>query len=163
MAHMPKRTLANHPPTQLTQQVHTDITHIHTRTHATTHTITHSLDDSLNHSLIHSFNILLIHSRTQSLSHSPRYYFWLPFVLYCIQVFIQCPSAALGQQGRFWFDELQEKRQVLRSDKDVERLDDNKEAPSPAALDITPLEWSFSAGLKPAPYISYSPNPKHRL
>ena len=29
---------------------------------------------------------------------------------------------------RFWFDLLQEKIQVLRSDKEAERLDDKKEA-----------------------------------
>jgi len=34
----------------------------------------------------------------------------------------------MGKQRRFWFDLLQEKRQILRSDKDVERLDDNREA-----------------------------------
>src|SRR6218665_1605174 len=33
----------------------------------------------------------------------------------------------MGKQRRFWFDLLQEKRQVLRSDKDVERLDDRRE------------------------------------
>jgi len=38
------------------------------------------------------------------------------------------PSAAVDQQRRFWFDYLQEKRQVLRTDKEVERLDDKKEA-----------------------------------
>ena len=48
--------------------------------------------------------------------------------LYCIQVFIQHPSTAMGKQRRFWFNQLQEKRQVLRSDKDVERLDDKREA-----------------------------------
>ena len=48
-------------------------------------------------------------------------------VLYCIQVFIQRPSTAIGKQRRIWFDQLQEKRQVLRSDKDVERLDDRRE------------------------------------
>ena len=45
-----------------------------------------------------------------------------------IQVFILRPSTAVGQQRRFWFDYLQEKRQVLRSDKEVERSDDKKEA-----------------------------------
>ena len=51
-------------------------------------------------------------------------------VLYCIvfKVFIQRPSTAIDKQRRFWFDQLQEKRQVLRSDKDVERLDDRREA-----------------------------------
>src|SRR6218665_3642927 len=34
----------------------------------------------------------------------------------------------MGKQRRFWFDYVQEKRQVLRSDKDVERLDDRREA-----------------------------------
>jgi len=34
----------------------------------------------------------------------------------------------MSKQRRFWFYYLQEKRQVLRSDKDVERLDDKKEA-----------------------------------
>src|SRR6218665_3040173 len=38
------------------------------------------------------------------------------------------PLKAVGQQRSFWFDWLQEKRQVLRSDKGVERLDDKKEA-----------------------------------
>src|SRR6218665_210039 len=33
----------------------------------------------------------------------------------------------MGKQRHFWFDYLQEKRQVLRSDKDVERLDDKRE------------------------------------
>ena len=36
------------------------------------------------------------------------------------------PLKAVGQQRSFWFDWLQEKRQVLRSDKGVERLDDKK-------------------------------------
>ena len=49
-------------------------------------------------------------------------------VLCCIQVFIQRPSTAIGKQRRFWFNQLQEKRQVLRSDKVVERLDDKREA-----------------------------------
>src|SRR6218665_1623399 len=50
--------------------------------------------------------------------------------LYCIQVFIWRSSTAKGKQRRFWFDYmlLQEKRHVLRSDKDVERLDDRREA-----------------------------------
>src|SRR6218665_1401984 len=49
--------------------------------------------------------------------------------LYCIQVFIWRSSTAKGKQRRFWFDymQLQEKRHVLRSDKDVERLDDRRE------------------------------------
>jgi len=34
----------------------------------------------------------------------------------------------VGQQRRFWFDYLQEKKQVLRRDKDVETLQDKKEA-----------------------------------
>src|SRR6218665_1827902 len=34
----------------------------------------------------------------------------------------------MGKKRRFWFDLLQEKRQVLRSDKEVERLDDRREA-----------------------------------
>src|SRR6218665_194867 len=34
----------------------------------------------------------------------------------------------MGKQRRFWFAYLQEKRQVLRSDKDVDRLDDKREA-----------------------------------
>src|SRR6218665_441870 len=34
----------------------------------------------------------------------------------------------MGKQRRFWFAYLQEKRQVLRSGKDVERLDDKREA-----------------------------------
>ena len=34
----------------------------------------------------------------------------------------------MGKQRPFWFDDLQEKRQALRSDKDGERLDDKKEA-----------------------------------
>jgi len=34
----------------------------------------------------------------------------------------------MGQHRCFWFDYLQEKRQVLRSYKDVERLDYKKEA-----------------------------------
>src|SRR6218665_2057244 len=38
-------------------------------------------------------------------------------VWYDIQIFILCPSTAVGQQSRFWFDYLQERRQVLRSDK----------------------------------------------
>ena len=33
----------------------------------------------------------------------------------------------MGKQRRFWFDWLQEKRQVLRSDKEVERLNDKRE------------------------------------
>src|SRR6218665_3056096 len=50
------------------------------------------------------------------------------YVLYCIQIFIWRPSTAIGKQRCFWFDQLQEKREVLRSDKDVERLDDRREA-----------------------------------
>jgi len=34
----------------------------------------------------------------------------------------------MGEQRRFRFHWLQEKRQVLRSDKEVERLEDKKEA-----------------------------------
>ena len=34
----------------------------------------------------------------------------------------------MGQQRRFWFDKLKEKRQVLRRGKDVERLENKKEA-----------------------------------
>src|SRR6218665_853690 len=34
----------------------------------------------------------------------------------------------MGKQRRFWFNKLQEKRQVLRGDTDVERLDDKREA-----------------------------------
>ena len=34
----------------------------------------------------------------------------------------------MGNQRRFWFDQPQEKRQVLRSDKSVDRSDDKKEA-----------------------------------
>ena len=34
----------------------------------------------------------------------------------------------MHKQRHFWFDYLQEKRQMLRSDKDVERLDDKREA-----------------------------------
>jgi len=33
----------------------------------------------------------------------------------------------MGKQMRFWFAYLQEKRQVLRSDKDVDKLDDKKD------------------------------------
>src|SRR6218665_207358 len=44
------------------------------------------------------------------------------------------PSTAMGKQRCFWFDYLQEKRQVLRSDKDVERLDDKREARALLAL-----------------------------
>ena len=33
----------------------------------------------------------------------------------------------MGKQRHFWFDYLQEKRQVLRSDTDIERLDDKRE------------------------------------
>ena len=54
--------------------------------------------------------------------------YWTDMVLYCIEVFIWRPSTAIGKQRHFWYHQLQEKRQVLRSDKDVGRLDDRREA-----------------------------------
>ena len=49
-------------------------------------------------------------------------------VWYGFQAYMWRPSRAVGQQRPFGSISHQEKRQVLRSDKEVERLNDRKEA-----------------------------------
>jgi len=49
-----------------------------------------------------------------------------PVIVLYSSIYI-APINSHGKQRRFWFNYLQEKRQVLTSDKDVERSEDKKE------------------------------------